>query len=185
MHNPHQPPQLQTNENEVCKQWVEQNSEMGGTPIRSNERNIPSRSCWLSRNGPVHDVCTLSGMLLAVFGIVAVDEDPPRAGTRRMEALEELAIRRVPARRSERLGGDLMKSGLQGTAQEKNRQKDSLIKIDSQESQAIGSARTLRSVQTRMPMRQFINDDGLEPYASRHHSLSDKGPNDPLLTSHS
>lgn len=99
-----------------------------------------------------------------------------------MEALEGVAIREGRTRRSELLHSDLMKSSLQGTAQEKNRQKDSLIKIDSQESQAIASARTLRSVQTRMPMRQFINDDGLRPSASPHHSLSDKGPNDPPLT---
>jgi len=102
-----------------------------------------------------------------------------------MEALEGVAIRRGRTRRSELLHSKLIKSGLQGTVEEKNRQKDSQIKIASQESQAIASTRTLRSVQTRMPMRQFINDDGLEPSASRHHFLSDKGPSDPLLTSHS
>lgn len=133
----------------------------------------------------MHGVCPLSSMLLAILGVTAFDEEPTRAGTRSMEALEGVAIRRGRTRRSELLHRKLIKSGLQGTVEEKNRQKDSLIKIASQESQAIASTRTLRSVQTRMPMKQFINDDGLGPSASPHHSLSDRGPNDPLLTSHS
>jgi len=99
MHSPHQLGHLQTSENEVSKQWLEQNSGMGGTPIRSSEQNGPSRSCWLSRYGPMHDFCPLSSMLAAVAGIIAFDEDPTRAGTRSMEALKELAIRKGRTRR--------------------------------------------------------------------------------------
>ena len=35
--------------------------------------------------GPMHGVCPLSSMLLAILGIIAFDEEPPRAGTRSIE----------------------------------------------------------------------------------------------------
>ena len=73
-------------------------------------------------------------MLLAVLGISAFDEDPTRAGTKTIEALEGVAIRKVRTRRSELLGGDLMKSGLQGPVHQQHHQKDCLITNDSQKS---------------------------------------------------